>query len=466
MIRAAMLVIVSDLHLTDGTSGQTIKENAFRIFVGRVREMAFDASWRTGDRYRPVERVDILLLGDILDVIRSTRWLEGERRVRPWSDSGDVRFVEKVNEISDAILKYNEPSLQHLRSLARPGGLLLPPTRGPKGSTRVSGPGVPVEVGIHYMVGNHDWFYHLPDAAFHPLRAGVVNALGLINEPGKSFPHDPEESARIAAVLRAHGVLARHGDIFDPFNFTGSRDGPSPGDGVVVELVNRFHLEVGDRLGTELPRPFVEGLRELDNVRPVVAVPVWIDALMREHGVYGKQAGRVKVAWNDLVDEFLDLDFIREQDSVFNPFDNIDRLESALRFTRDIPLSAASALGAWWNDLASGPSGPGGPSESYHAHAAGEKAVVDREARHVVYGHTHHHEIVPLDAARRDGRRVEQVYFNAGTWRRVHRLARSTRSHRSFVAYDVMTYLAFFKDDERKGRPFACWSGALGDARG
>ena len=144
-----------------------------------------------------------------------------------------------------------------------------------------------------------------------------------------------------------------------------------------------------------------------------------------------------------------------------NPFDSVDRLEYALRFTRDIPLGAASALGAWWNDLMSG---PGGTGESYHAHAAGEKAVVDRAARHVVYGHTHHHEIVPLDALTRDGRRFEQVYFNAGTWRRVHRLARSSRRGRSFVAYDVMTFLAFFKDDERMGRPFACWSGALGEA--
>ena len=90
----------------------------------------------------------------------------------------------------------------------------------------------------------------------------------------------------------------------------------------------------------------------------------------------------------------------------------------------------------------------------------------DLEARYVVYGHTHHHEIVPLDAMTRNGRRFEQVYFNAGTWRRVHRLARSSRSGRAFVAYDVMSYLAFFKDDERKGRPFACWSGALGEARG
>jgi hypothetical protein len=29
----------------------------------------------------------------------------------------------------------------------------------------------------------------------------------------------------------------------------------------------------------------------------------------------------------------------------------------------------------------------------------------------------------------------------------------------------VMTYLAFFKDDERLGRPFEAWSGSLGVAQ-
>ena len=457
-----MLVIVSDLHLTDGTSGRTINAHAFRLFADRVRDMAFDASWRRGGSYRPVERVDILLLGDILDVIRSTRWLETDRGTRPWSDATDVRLARKVNEVTDEILKHNAHALSHLGNLARPGGLLLPPPGGANGNPKRSEPGLPVRIGIHYMVGNHDWFYHLPGADYHPLRRKVSDALGLENDPDAPFPHDQEESARLDGILRDHGVIARHGDVFDPFNYSGSRNEPSLGDGVVIELVIRFHLEVRARLGPRLPRSFIDGLRELDNVRPLAAVPVWIDGLLRSHGVPGREARKVKDTWNDLVDAFLDLDFIRRRDAFMNPFDSVDRLEYALRFTRDIPLGAASALGAWWNDLAND---PGGTGESYHAHAAGEKAVLDREARHVVYGHTHHHEIVPLDAQTRSGRRFEQVYFNAGTWRRVHRLARSSRRGWSFVAYDVMTFLTFFKDDERMGRPFACWSGALGEAR-
>lgn len=123
-----MLVIISDLHLTDGTSGQIIKENAFRIFTERIRDMAFDASFRQNNTYRPIERIDILLLGDILDVIRSTAWLEKGSKARPWSDQSNDAFIKKVQSISNAVLEHNEPSLVHLRNLSQHNGLTLPPS--------------------------------------------------------------------------------------------------------------------------------------------------------------------------------------------------------------------------------------------------------------------------------------------------------------------------------------------------
>ena len=454
-----MLVIVSDLHLTDGTSGQAIKESAFRLFVERVRDLAFDASWRSGGTYRPVERVDILLLGDILDVMRSTAWLKSEKSPRPWSDPANVDYIGRVNDITDAILAYNESSLTYLRNLAEPGGLVLPPPGGPKGEPRMSAPGLAVEVGIHYMVGNHDWFYHLPNATFHRLRRKVVHALGLENDPEERFPHGPDESARLASIMRVHGVRACHGDVFDPYNYSGSRSESSLGDLIVVELLNRFPVEVRAHLGSLLPQSFIHGLRELDNVRPLAAVPVWIDALLREHSVSRMQARRVKDSWNDLVDDLISQDVIRERDSFYNPFESVDRLVYALRFTKGIPLDMASALGVWWNNR------KGGLEESYLRHAVRETKTVDPETRFVVYGHTHRHEMVPLDAFTRSGQRFERIYFNAGTWRRMHRLTDASQEEHSFISFDVMTYLAFFKDDERGGRPYACWSGVLGDTR-
>ena len=454
-----MLVIISDLHLTDGTSGQTIKKNAFKIFTERVRDMAFDASFRQNNTYRPVERIDILLLGDILDVIRSTAWLEKSSTARPWSNQSNKAFIKKIQDISNAILEHNKLSLVHLRNLSYHNGLTLPPSNDTGEQPTDEEARLPVEVKIHYMVGNHDWFYHLPDASYNPLRQNVVQAIGLANDYKAGFPHDPEESAELAQVLREHKVSARHGDIYDSFNFAEDRDESSLGDCIVVELLNRFPLEINDLMGTELPQACLDGLRELDNVRPLTAIPIWIDALLQKTGVGKHQVKKVKSIWDDLVDDFLKLNFVKDRDSCFNPLDSVDKLQIALKFSKGISLRTAGALASWWNEQMSG------GSESYYANAAKEKAFKNREARYLIYGHTHHHEIVPLDASFPGGQRLDQIYFNSGTWRRVHRLAQVHLDEREFIAYDVMTYLAFFKGDERKGRPFACWSGALGAPR-
>jgi hypothetical protein len=87
-----MLVIISDLHLTDGTSGETIKAGAFKTFRESFRDLAYDASWRSDDKYEPIQCMDLVLLGDILDVIRSTRWCEAPAGVRPISANLRNRF--------------------------------------------------------------------------------------------------------------------------------------------------------------------------------------------------------------------------------------------------------------------------------------------------------------------------------------------------------------------------------------
>ena len=69
-----MLIIISDLHLNDGTSGTSITSDAFHIFGERLRDLAFQASWRSeGAGYKPIESVDLVLLGDVFDPIRSVR---------------------------------------------------------------------------------------------------------------------------------------------------------------------------------------------------------------------------------------------------------------------------------------------------------------------------------------------------------------------------------------------------------
>ena len=104
----------------------------------------------------------------------------------------------------------------------------------------------------------------------------------------------------------------------------------------------------------------------------------------------------------------------------------------------------------------------GADSDSFAGHALTEPDFRNRRAKHVVYGHTHAAEIVPLDASHAEGYVLDQVYFNAGTWRRIHRPASFAPAGHEFIATDVFSYLAFFQGDERKGRTFETWTGTLG----
>jgi UDP-2,3-diacylglucosamine pyrophosphatase LpxH len=449
-----MLVIISDLHLTDGTSGETIRNGAFRAFRDRLRDLAFDASWRSDTEYRPLEGIDLVLLGDILDVIRSTRWLDAPADVRPWGRQDDPRFADIITQITKEIIANNKDSLSILKSLHHPKVISVPPatpegkaalvSRDPNARERVS-----VPVRIHYLVGNHDWFYHLRGAAFDEIRKLIAEAIGLVTPASNPFPHDPTESSLLQQIYRDHSVFARHGDIFDPSNFEHNRDASSIGDAIVIELLDRFGVEVRKRVGEQLSDDCESGLKEMDNVRPLSIIPIWVDGLISET-CSPDLAHEIKQIWNEMVHQFLALDFVRSR-----PFASTVFLKLGLELSSEFPLAGLSDVAAWASSKF------GGHAVSFYPYALHEAGFTQGWAKFIVYGHTHHYEIVPLQSVQQKGKSVDQIYINSGTWRPVHELARLHPGQKHFVGYHVMTYLAFFKNNERKGRAFESWSGAL-----
>jgi UDP-2,3-diacylglucosamine pyrophosphatase LpxH len=97
---------------------------------------------------------------------------------------------------------------------------------------------------------------------------------------------------------------------------------------------------------------------------------------------------------------------------------------------------------------------------SLSEHALEEPAFLNGSARFVVYGHTHQHEIVPLDSEGEPPDEQNQLYINSGTWRSYYDLAVRDPRQQKFVRYQTFTYLTFYKDGERGGRLFESWSGA------
>jgi hypothetical protein len=340
-----------------------------------------------------------------------------------------------------------------LRSVTLGGALqLLPATFAGRPGTSIET--VPVEVRTYYVVGNHDWPLHLGGASYDAIRERIVSALGLAHPAAQPFPHDPQESDELLAAMRRHRVLARHGDVFDPINHGETRDGASLGDAIVIELVNRFAAQTADQFADELPAVVINGLGELPHIRPLLLIPVWIEGLLDRAGVRAELRRSVKHGWDQLVDEFLQLPFVRQQDR-WSPFQVVDGLEQALKFSKRMTIGWTAKIVTWLNELR------GASTASYYPHALAEQDFRNRRARHIVYGHTHLAESVPLDASHADGYVLNQVYFNTGTWRRVYRQTQWAPGEQEFIAAETMSYAAFYQVDERSGRSFETWSGTL-----
>ena len=239
-----MLVFLSDVHLTDGSSGETIKPTAFNIFADGIRKLA--------DTVKPLEEVRLVLLGDIFDIIRSTKWLTDD--VRPWDSAGNNQ-QKRVENILEEIMRNNYKSLEELRNLQKFADEKQVP------------------FGITYVIGNHDWLIN----RYPSCRTMVSEALRITDAGSEPFPSQLFEPG--------YKVFARHGDVYDPFNYMGNRDASSIGDAIVIELLNKYPQQVNERLGklvaagsitTDEKNRITAQLKELDNIRPILNTPSWV----------------------------------------------------------------------------------------------------------------------------------------------------------------------------------------------
>ncbi|MFN2432745.1 MAG: hypothetical protein ABR599_08020, partial [Gemmatimonadota bacterium] len=378
---------------------------------------------------------------------RSSAWPErsgpSDPVARPWDPPETIAAT--VAAATKGILDRNAEGVATLRRLADEGALFY------EGGEVHRAP-----VRITYFVGNHDWMLRLPGPAYDAVRAHVVSALGLAHEDAGPFPHAPEEApGGLTERLLAHRLVVRHGDVFDSINFPGDRNRAALGDAIVVELLNRFPELVRRHLGLAADDPLYLALREIDNVRPFSTIPPWVLGVIRRFGLEGKRSGRsILEVWDGLGEAFFALDFVREQDRRWR-LDDVDRLEAGFRFVKAFVSSRArrAIVGGLLRLVAD-------RNREFARHALLEPAVQAGEARYVAYGHTHVHQLLPL-AVRRDEPVGKQFYFNSGTWRPTYRQTVGHPERLEFLGHNALTVLAFYAGDERAGRGFEVWNGAL-----
>jgi hypothetical protein len=324
---------------------------------------------------------------------------------------------------------------------------------------------IPLRVRFHYMVGNHDWYYHLKGEAFDKIRQEIITALGLCNPPSP-FPYDlhkldpnspweVDEYPEIERLFSEYKVFARHGDCYDMFNFDREkgRDYPTLGDAFTMEVCNRYPEQL---LGMpNLDKGIIYQLRHITNVRPALATPLWVTNQLRKLSQANQLQGigevKLKRVWDDLADNFLHLDFVRQADKAFE-FDMVDKMQLAVKISKAVSFKQIDSLVFRLQNQSSA-----GGDRSFARFALQEPRFTNNSARYIVYGHTHHHETIPLDFDDIGG---NQIYFNSGTWHTYFDLARKDPTEKKFIPYKALTYITFYKDNEHDERHFETWSGA------
>ncbi|MEM9074703.1 MAG: hypothetical protein AAGE52_39775, partial [Myxococcota bacterium] len=394
---------VSDIHLTDALHGSSIP-----------RAATFERFWTRIQASRGKRPARLVFVGDLFDLVRSPTWLDGA--FRPYHEPG-AEIAEIVLNVVERILEREADFFAAIRSRVESGAL-----------------------SVTYLLGNHDRLLGFAPAA----RRRIWHALTGRDE-------DVEFEREIE--FREHGVLAYHGHHSDPINMSPEHQA-TIGDAIGLELITRFPRMV-KRLLPETTT-HAELLDDIDDVRPVYAVPAWV----RQLGIVDRQllkpAGKT---WTALVEDFLSRPFVRRwmrqrrgvEQKRFG-FDTGQKLRLLLELStkRVVAKGSDQRLTKVYKVLQHGFDGK-------MANYGIDELRSRKRLRYVVNGHSHFASMVPLGTV--DGNAA--VYFNTGTWRTVHQIGNLAGGRPSFLPYDAMSYLVFFPTGDPLGRDYEWWTGAM-----
>jgi len=392
-----LLIFVSDIHLTDVLHGNA---------VSKADQLA--RFWERISAVRGKRPAQLCVVGDLFDLVRSPSWFDG--RHRPYHGRHGNGVVKQVEAIVDATIRREQGFFDALKAKIASG-----------------------ELTFHYVAGNHDRLLRTAPAA----QKRIADALGLKALELHTELEFPE-----------HGVLAYHGNVGDPIN--ASPDGDSTiGDAIGSELILKFPRKLRAMVGGD--HPGVEEIDDIDDVRPVYAVPAWV---RQQSAIKPELLKPIREVWSEVVDEFLANDFVRDwlrtQHKMFS-LDLGKKLRLLLELSRNKVIAHGSderltQLYRFFQHSFDG---------KMSAVAATELQK-RRGLRYVVNGHSHFASMQPL--GRIDGKPA--VYFNTGTWRAVHQIGHDLGGRPSFLPYDAMSYLVFFPDGDKLGREYEWWTGA------
>ena len=427
-----MLVIISDLHFTDGTTSNWVKgKDTFNIKPGAFKLLLSKISDIIENKKDLIQKVCFIYNGDIFDPLRSYKWFDADEDEQPWSMPLDKnKLYAKCGKIVKKIIDDHEANREALSWLSGKHDEFNEVWK------------VDSKIDRVYIPGNHDRILNLDPDCRKMVRECLLDQSGSKVFENKYF--DPD----------FHQTLVMHGHESDAFNCEFDKNGNPKyaavpiGDPMTTMLFASLGYEA-EKL--RIPKEAKTRFRELDNVRPALSSIHYIKDIIQDFGIGKKVNDMVQ----DVVRNFEGLPFVeawlKEHDKWNIGFDEADKLQVALRAIKLLGTAVPAGLLEKLAALVS--------SESCQELAKRHlERSLGQDIRYCVFGHTHEPIHIPLFVDK--NRNIEKHYLNSGTFRITFT---RTFDKEDFLRFQRMSFVIIYGPGEfKKGEDspvYEMWTG-------
>ncbi len=406
-----MLACLSDLHLSDRSSNDSLVE---KLLVEVLESLLQKA------RKVDCNHIDILWLGDILDLLVSPQW--SRTSLRPW----DTPTAELGTLIHGIVVATRERYPKFFDTIL---------------ALRQNGEREGIPIWFHYVIGNHDALLNSEVAE---------DARKVIHKEFCLFGRREGSHLVPYKCFKEYGVYAVHGHEFDPSNSAEENLWPL-GDAVVIELLQGFLSEVKSELPRKSDKRLIDRLDDLFYVRPDMGVPLYIYSVLQEDRITQHQKKIVQEAWEHAVDRFMRIQYFQERIDDYDERVDMKRLRRGLKASKPLRrVKDLLSLLNWGRKRLLHLEDP-----IHYEHHALDQLNNFPSLKYFVMGHTHKPGLLPL--VPHDADKSSKTYLNTGTWRKIHVPLTFERSTwKEFSAETVLSYAIFYNTQEQLSTEVAC----------